>query len=103
MEKLALLGGTPDFQELATDKEIFRWPIITQEDKDALNEVKDIQDENILKQKYNRIIEIAKVEVQYIGLYFETKQIVYSKGIVGNFEPTAFNAFNNIETWYRKK
>ena len=39
MEKLALLGGSPSFQELATDKEIFRWPIITQEDKDAVMDI----------------------------------------------------------------
>jgi len=71
--------------------------------KTILTEVQDVQDENILKQKYNRIIEITKDEVPYIGLYFGTKQIVYSKSIVGNFEPTAYNVFNNIETWYRKK
>ena len=74
-----------------------------QEIKTILKEVEGIQDENILKQKYNRIIEITKDEVPYIGLYFKTKQIVYSKNLVGKFEPTAYNVFNNIETWYRKK
>ena len=74
-----------------------------EEIKTILTEVKDIQNENILKQKYNRIIEITKDEVPYIGLYYVTKNIVYSKSIIGNVESTAYNVFNNIETWYRKK
>ena len=38
MEKLALLGGTPVFKESAP-QELFKWPIITDEDKKAVMEV----------------------------------------------------------------
>ena len=37
MEKLALLGGTPVVKE--TPKQLFKWPIITQEDEDAALDV----------------------------------------------------------------
>ena len=33
MEKLALLGGTPVVEK--TPEELFRWPIITEEDESA--------------------------------------------------------------------
>ncbi len=35
MEKLALLGGTPVIKENEAPEELFKWPIITQEDKEA--------------------------------------------------------------------
>lgn len=38
MEKLALLGGTPVFKDSAPE-ELFKWPIITDEDKAAVMEV----------------------------------------------------------------
>ena len=37
MEKLAILGGTPDIQN--PPKELFKWPIITKEDEDAVLDV----------------------------------------------------------------
>ena len=37
MEKLALLGGTPVIKE--TPKQLFKWPIMTQEDEDAALDV----------------------------------------------------------------
>ena len=68
-----------------------------------LSEVKDISNEDLLKQKYNRIIEITNDEIPYIGLYFEAKKLIYSKNIVGNIDPTAYNVFYNMDTWYRKE
>ena len=38
MSKLALLGGTPVMEKLK-DKDLFKWPIITKEDEDAILDV----------------------------------------------------------------
>ena len=39
MSKLALLGGTPVFSDVKAPQELFKWPIITQEDIDAATDV----------------------------------------------------------------
>lgn len=39
MKKLALLGGEPVFTKERAPKELFKWPILTQEDIDAATEV----------------------------------------------------------------
>ena len=68
-----------------------------------LSDVKNISDENLLVEKYHRILENAKDDNPYIGLYYGTKKLIYSKNIVGNMNPTAYNIFYNIDTWYRKE
>ena len=92
---------TPDLSTYLGENNIALYN--NEEIKTILEEVNDIQDENVLKSKYNKIIEITKDEVPYIGLYYETKKIIFSKNICGNISPTSYNVFCNIETWYRKK
>ena len=67
-----------------------------------LNEIKNITDENELKQKYTRITEIYNDEVPYISLYFDTNTMIYSTNLKGNIAPNSYNLFYNIETWYRE-
>lgn len=67
-----------------------------------LNEVKNIQDEKLLKEKYNRIIEIYEEQMPYIFLYYSKNTMVYSPNLVGEINPNAYNIYEGIGSWYRQ-
>lgn len=67
-----------------------------------LNEIQNITDENELKQKYSRIMEIYNDEVPYISLYYNTNTLIYTKNMKGRVNPNSFNLFYGIEEWYRE-
>jgi len=66
------------------------------------NEVKSIADENILKEKYSRILEIYNDEVPYIGLYNNIGTVIYSKNLIADLSPNWYNIFYNIKNWTRQ-
>ena len=66
-----------------------------------MNEVKNTTDENILKEKYQRLIDIYKTEVPYISLYNNKYRTVYSQELVGDVTPTWFYQYYGIENWYK--
>lgn len=67
-----------------------------------LNEVENISDENELKKKYTRIVEIYNDEVPYISLYYNTNTVIYSNNLKGRVDPNSYNLFYGIEEWYRE-
>lgn len=67
-----------------------------------LSEVKNISDENLLKEKYARIYEIYKSEIPFISLYFNKNIVCYSQNLMGDISPNCYNIFYNIENWYRQ-
>ena len=67
-----------------------------------LSDVENISEEPQLKQKYKEIIEIMEEETPYIGLYFHTKTLIYQKKLKGNIQPTAYQIFYHMNTWYRE-
>ncbi|MCI8760770.1 MAG: peptide ABC transporter substrate-binding protein [Clostridia bacterium] len=66
-----------------------------------LNEVKNTTDENILKEKYARLVEIYKTDVPYISLYNNKYLVAYNSGLVGEMAPNWFYQFYGIEGWYK--
>ena len=66
-----------------------------------MNEVKNTTDENIIKEKYKRLAEIYKTDIPYISLYTNKHTVAYNSALVGTIEPTWFNPYNGIETWYK--
>lgn len=73
------------------------------EARNILKEVNNITDENTLKEKYNRLQSLYQEDRPYIGLYFNKITTIYSKNLSGTINPTWYNLFYNLETWYRKK
>lgn len=69
---------------------------------DIMNIIENTSDENVLYEKYLRILDIYLEEAPYIGLYRETDVIVYNQSLVGNITANSFNIFYNIEKWYRQ-
>lgn len=66
-----------------------------------MNEVKNTTDENILKQKYQRLVEIYKNDIPYISLYNNKHTVAYSSALVGDITPNWFYQFYGIEGWYK--
>ena len=66
-----------------------------------MQEVKNTTDKNVLKEKYQRLLEIYKTEIPYISLYNNKYTIAYSSGLVGEINPNWFYQFYGIEGWYK--
>jgi len=66
------------------------------------NDVKNITDESILKEKYDRILEIYNDEVPYIGLYNSLGTVIYSNNLIADISPNWYNIFYNIRNWVRQ-
>ncbi len=60
------------------------------------------KDENLLKEKYRRLVEINNSEILYISLYNNKGTVIYSSNLMGNINPNFYNIFYNISSWYRQ-
>ena len=69
--------------------------------KNILEEVKNTNDENILKEKYKRIAQIYKEEVPYIDLYNNKFTVCCHSNLKGDVTPNWYNVFYNISGWYK--
>ncbi len=67
-----------------------------------LKELNSITDINLQKEKYEKIIEIYKEEVPYIGLYRNQDIVVYSNDFRGEVTPNNYSLFYNFSNWYRE-
>lgn len=68
-----------------------------------INEINNITDDKVLKEKYKNIIELTLGDSPYIGLYRNKCSMIVSKKMSGNFEPDNYNVFDNFETWNREE
>ena len=66
-----------------------------------MNEVKNTTDENIIKEKYQRLSEIYKTDIPYISLYNNKYIVAYNSELVGEISPNWFYQFYGIEGWYK--
>lgn len=67
-----------------------------------LNEVNNISEDKLLKEKYNKLIEIYNEERPYVYLYYNRSTFVYSQRLLGDIKPNNYNLFYNIGSWYRQ-
>lgn len=67
-----------------------------------LDEIKNITDENILKEKYQTLINLYNNDVPYISLYQSKQLVLYNQKLKGTIQPNVYNLFYNIENWYRE-
>ena len=65
-----------------------------------LNEIKNIENKELLKEKYYRIQEIYNEEIPFISLYINTNFILYNSKIKGDFLHNWYNLYYNIDNWY---
>ena len=58
-------------------------------------------DDNVLKEKYQRLMEIYKTDIPYISLYTNKYIVAYNSSLVGDITPNWFNLFYGVEGWYK--
>lgn len=66
-----------------------------------INELKNIKDDDKLKQNYKRLGEIYKTEMPYLSLYNNKYTVAYNTDIAGTIEPNWFYQFYNIKDWHK--
>lgn len=67
-----------------------------------LSEMENITDQKLLQEKMNRVIEIYKNEVPFIGLYRNQSQVIYTTNLLGDIKPNNYSYFHYINGWVRK-
>ena len=73
-----------------------------EEIKQILQELNNITEENLQKEKYKRILEIYQEEVPYIGLYCNQDIVAYSANLMGEVQPNNYSIYYHLEEWYRQ-
>lgn len=91
------MGVAPDLSKFYGEDNLFNYE--NQEAMMIIEEIKEIKDENLLKEKYNKLLEIYKMDVPYISLYFSNSTLIYNSKLIGAITPTWYNLYYNIENW----
>lgn len=66
-----------------------------------LEEVKNINDENLLKEKYNKIVEIYNNDMPFLSLYRSKSTVIRSQNLAGEISPNNYFSYYNFYTWSR--
>ena len=66
-----------------------------------MNEVKNTNDENVLKEKYEKLEEIYNTQIPYVSLVNSKYNVLYNSNLVGDVSPNWYSLFYNIEGWYK--
>lgn len=91
------MGVAPDLSMFFGENNLSNYE--NQEAMKIIEELKDIKDENLLKEKYNQLLEMYKNDISYISLFFSSSTLIYNSKLVGNISPNWYNLFYNIENW----
>lgn len=94
------IGISPDLSRYFWDGNLANFN--NEEAKTIINDLKNITDQELLKQKYKRLYEIYTAENPYISLYHSYDVTAYSKSLAGSISANWYNMFENIETWGKK-
>ncbi len=93
-------GYSPDLTYFLGENNIANYQ--NEEVTSILEEIKNISDSELLKEKYDRIIEIYEDEVPYVCLYRNTNKVVYNIRLTGDITPNNYTVYYGIENWYRQ-
>lgn len=61
----------------------------------------EIEQKQSIKDTYEWIYETYNQNPCFMGLYFNSVVLLYSKQLKGSFEANWYNIFYNIDTWYK--
>lgn len=93
------LSTSPDLTTFFGDGNLANYT--NEEITNIMNEVKNTTDENVLKERYSRLIEIYKSDAPYLSLYNNKYVVAFNSGLVGEKKPNWFCSFYGVETWYK--
>jgi peptide/nickel transport system substrate-binding protein len=66
-----------------------------------LTDVKDIDDNTLLKEKYNRIIEIYNEELPFLSLYRNKITVISNQKLSGEIQANNYCSYYRFYTWHR--
>ncbi len=66
---------------------------------EIMKEIKNTNDEEILKNDFQRLSEFYRNDIPYISLYSNRYTVVYSVGLQGEFSPNWYSSFYGVQTW----
>lgn len=72
-----------------------------EEISNIINEVKTIDNQGLLKEKYNRMLQIYNEEQPFISLYRNKQTIVKSQNLAGEIKGNNYFSYYNLENWNR--
>ena len=93
-------GYSPDLTYFLGENNIANYQ--NDEITSLLNDVKNISDQKLLKEKYDRIVEIYEDEMPYVCLYRNSNKVVHSIRLTGDITPNNYTVYYNFEKWYRQ-
>lgn len=93
------LSVSPDLTTFFGDNNLANYS--TEEITNIMNEVKNLTDEDKLKQDYKRLGEIYKTDMPYLSLCNNKYTVAYSTALAGTVEPNWFYQFYNIKDWHK--
>lgn len=82
---------TPDIRKYFEDENI----------QERLQEISKIENKEVLKEEYGKIIDIYYEELPFISLYFDSYIILHNNKLKGDFSGNWYNMFYNVNTWYK--
>ena len=93
------LSVSPDLSTFFGENNLANYS--NEEVTNIMNEVKNLKDEEKLKQNYKRLGEIYKTEMPYLSLYNNKYIVAYNQTLAGILEPNWFYQFYNIKDWHK--
>lgn len=69
--------------------------------KGEIKKVIQIEDKEVLKEEYGKIIDEYYEELPFISLYFNSYIVLHTNKLKGDFSGNWYNLFYNIDTWYK--
>jgi len=72
-----------------------------EEIKAEIAKISTIENKEVLKQEYEKIIDEYYEELPFISLYFNSYIILHNNKLKGDFSGNWYNIFYNIDTWYK--
>ncbi len=67
-----------------------------------INDMKNITDDSLVKEKFSRLVEIYNAQIPYVSLTFSKNTVIYSNNLMGDISPNNYNIFYNVQNWYRE-
>lgn len=82
---------TPDISKYFEDEET----------KKEVERISKIENKEMLKQEYGKIIDKYYEEQPFISLFFNSYIILHTNKLKGDFSGNWYNMFYNVDTWYK--
>jgi len=60
-----------------------------------------LNSDKLRKDSFSQTVQYISEDIPYIGLYFLSNAMIYSKNVRGIFEPYTWNKYNDFTQWYK--